>query len=148
MIITKHAPLDVAAAGAVTAAFHLSGQVCTSAERFFVVDEIHDRFVDLFAERTRKLRIGNGMDESEIGPLVSEAARAKVMRLVDDAMAHGANAVTGGRVPPSQERRLVLRADHPDRRHARHGDLPRGMFWPGRRDLPGEGFRRGDPARE
>ena len=102
MIVTGHAPLEVAAAGAVTAAFHLSGQVCTSAERFFVVDEVHDRFVDLFAERTRKLRIGNGMEESEIGPLVSEAAREKVMRLVDDAITHGAQAVTGGRVPPSR----------------------------------------------
>ncbi len=39
MIVTAHAPLDVAAAGAVTAAFHMSGQVCTSAERFFVVDD-------------------------------------------------------------------------------------------------------------
>jgi acyl-CoA reductase-like NAD-dependent aldehyde dehydrogenase len=101
MIVSAHAPLDVAAAGAVTAAFHLSGQVCTSAERFFVVDEVHDRFVDLFAERTRALRIGNGLDKSEIGPLVSEAARAKVMRLVEDAIASGATAVTGGRIPPA-----------------------------------------------
>ncbi len=100
LIVSAHAPLEVAAAGSVTAAFHLSGQVCTSAERFFVVDSVHDRFVELFAEKTRNLRIGNGMDETEIGPLVSEAARAKVMRLVDDAVAHGAKAVTGGRVPP------------------------------------------------
>jgi acyl-CoA reductase-like NAD-dependent aldehyde dehydrogenase len=99
MIVTAHAPLDVAAAGAVTAAFHLSGQVCTSAERFFVVDAVHDRFVDLFAERTRALRIGNGLDRSEIGPLVSEAARQRVMRLIDDAVANGATAVTGGRIP-------------------------------------------------
>jgi acyl-CoA reductase-like NAD-dependent aldehyde dehydrogenase len=101
MIISKHAPLDVAAAGAVTAAFHLSGQVCTSAERFFVVDEVHDAFVGKFAAETRRLRIGNGLDRSEIGPLVSEAARAKVMRLVDDAVRSGAKAVTGGRVPPA-----------------------------------------------
>ena len=102
MIVTKHAPLEVAAAGAVTAAFHLTGQVCTSAERFYVVDEIHDRFVDLFAKRTRALRIGNGMEESEIGPLVSEAARSKVMRLVDDAIATGATAVTGARIPANR----------------------------------------------
>ena len=61
LIVTAHAPLDVAAAGSVTAAFHLSGQVCTSAERFFVVDSVHDRFVELFAEKTRALRIGNGL---------------------------------------------------------------------------------------
>ena len=99
-IVSRHAPIDVAAAGAVTAAFHLSGQVCTSAERFFVVDEVHDRFVEAMAERTRKLRIGHGLGRTEIGPLVGEAARAKVERLVRDACAKGATAVTGGRVPP------------------------------------------------
>jgi acyl-CoA reductase-like NAD-dependent aldehyde dehydrogenase len=100
LIISKHAPLDVAAAGAVTAAFHLSGQICTSAERFYVVDEVHDEFVEQFAERTRALRIGHGLERTEIGPMVSEAARNKVMRLVDDAVAKGATLVCGGRIPP------------------------------------------------
>ncbi|WP_240967262.1 aldehyde dehydrogenase family protein [Pseudomonas nitroreducens] len=100
MIISRHAPLEVAAAGAVTAAFHLSGQICTSAERFYVVDEVHDEFVVRFAERTRALRIGHGLERSEIGPMVSEAARAKVIRLVDDAIAKGATLVCGGRIPP------------------------------------------------
>lgn len=101
MIISGHAPVEVAAAGAVTAAFHLSGQICTSAERFFVVDAVHDAFVEAFARETAKLRVGNGLERSEIGPLVSEAARAKVMRLVDDAVAKGAKVVFGGRVPPA-----------------------------------------------
>jgi acyl-CoA reductase-like NAD-dependent aldehyde dehydrogenase len=85
---------------AVTAAFHLSGQVCTSAKRFYVVDDVHDDFVEAFAASTRQLRIGHGLDRAEIGPLVSEAARAKVMRLVDEAVAKGANVVTGGKAPP------------------------------------------------
>jgi acyl-CoA reductase-like NAD-dependent aldehyde dehydrogenase len=103
MIVTRHATLEVAAAGAVTAAFHMSGQVCTSAERLFVVDEVHDAFIDRFAERTRVLRIGHGLGRSEIGPLVSEAARANVMRLVDDAVEQGARIITGGRVSPGLE---------------------------------------------
>ncbi|MFP6847422.1 MAG: aldehyde dehydrogenase family protein [Pseudomonas sp.] len=102
MIISKYAPLEVAAAGAVTAAFHLTGQICTSAERFFVVDEVHDAFVTRFAERTRQLRIGHGLEHSEIGPLVSQAARDKVVRLVEDALAKGATLVCGGRIPPQQ----------------------------------------------
>lgn len=102
MIVTDHAPLEIAAAGAVTAAFHLSGQVCTSAERLYVLDGIHDRFVDAFAAETRRLRIGNGLARSEIGPLVSEAARDKVERLVADAIAKGATAVCGGRRPASE----------------------------------------------
>ncbi len=100
MIITRHAPLDVAAAGAVTAAFHMSGQVCTSAERFFVEDAIHDDFVARFAGETARLRIGNGLGRAEIGPLVSQAARDKVIRLVEDARAKGATVITGGRIPP------------------------------------------------
>jgi acyl-CoA reductase-like NAD-dependent aldehyde dehydrogenase len=102
LIVSKHAPLAVAVAGSVTAAFHLTGQICTSAERFFVVSDIHDEFVQQFAEQTRQLRIGHGLERSEIGPLVSEAARAKVMRLVADAVAKGATVVCGGRIPPLQ----------------------------------------------
>ncbi len=102
MIITANAPLEVAAAGAVTAAFHMSGQVCTSAERFFVVDSVHDAFVEKFAAEAKRLRIGNGLSRAEIGPLVSEAARSKVIRLVEDARARGANVVLGGRIPDSE----------------------------------------------
>jgi acyl-CoA reductase-like NAD-dependent aldehyde dehydrogenase len=104
LIVSASAPLDVAADGAVTAAFHLSGQVCTSAERLFVVDGVHDEFVREFAARTARLRVGPGLERSEIGPLVSRAARDRIARLVDDARAQGAVVVTGGRVPPGRER--------------------------------------------
>lgn len=100
MIISAHAPLEVAAAGAVTAAFHMSGQVCTSTERIFVVDAVHDAFIAKFVEETKRLRVGNGLSKAEIGPLVSKAARDKVIRLVEDAKAKGAKTLTGGRIPP------------------------------------------------
>lgn len=102
MIISEHAPLDAAVAGSVTSAFHLSGQICVSSERFFVHENIHDEFVSRFAEMTRKLRIGNGLEAAEIGPLVSEAARDKVAGMVEDAVTGGATVVCGGRVPPSR----------------------------------------------
>ena len=102
LIVADSAPVEVAAAGAVTAAFHLSGQICTSAERLFVQDGIHDAFVDAFIRRTRDLRIGNGLGRTEIGPLVSRAARDKVMALVEQAVAAGARVECGGRVPPDR----------------------------------------------
>src|SRR3546814_3368744 len=71
-------------------AFHLSGQICTSAERLYVHEKLHDQFVDAFVARTSALRIGNGMGRTEIGPLASRAARDKVMALVDQAVAAGA----------------------------------------------------------
>ncbi len=103
MIITASAPLDIAAAGAVTAAFHLTGQVCTSTERIYVVDAVYDDFIAAFVAETLALRVGNGLDKSEIGPLVSKAARDKVMRLVSDAVAKGARVECGGRIPEGLE---------------------------------------------
>ncbi len=101
LIVSDAAPLDVAVAGAVTAAFHLSGQICTSAERLYVHEKVHDRFVEDFVALTRTLRIGNGMGRTEIGPLASRAARDKVVALVEQAVAAGARIECGGRVPPS-----------------------------------------------
>ncbi|WP_112313127.1 aldehyde dehydrogenase family protein [Pseudogemmobacter bohemicus] len=103
MVIAASAPLEVAAAGAVTAAFHMSGQVCTSTERIYAVDAIHDAFIAAFVAETQRLRIGNGLGRHEIGPLVSKAARDKVMRLVADAIAKGAKLECGGRIPPGLE---------------------------------------------
>ena len=103
MIITAHAPIDVAAAGAVTSAFHITGQVCTSTERIYVVDSVHDTFVAAFKAETARLRIGNGLDKSEIGPLISQAARDKVEGLIADAVAKGATVECGGRIPPAHQ---------------------------------------------
>lgn len=103
MIITAHAPIDVAAAGAVTGAFHMTGQVCTSTERIYVVDSVHDAFVAAFKAETTRLRIGNGLDKSEIGPLVSKSARDKVERLVADAIAKGAKVECGGCIPSGHQ---------------------------------------------
>jgi acyl-CoA reductase-like NAD-dependent aldehyde dehydrogenase len=99
LIVAASAPLDIAAAGAVTAAFHLSGQVCTSAERIIVLDEVHDAFLARFVAATKALRIGPGLGRSEIGPLVSQAARDRVLRLVADAVSKGAKLACGGGIP-------------------------------------------------
>ena len=104
LIVLADAPVDIAAAGAVTAAFHLSGQVCTAAERLFVEDAVYDAFMAAFVERTERLRIGNGLEQSEIGPLVSEAARARVMRLVTDALGQGRGSSPAGGCHPGSRR--------------------------------------------
>lgn len=104
LIVSNKGPLDVAIAGSVTAAFHLSGQICTSAERFFVHEQVHDAFVEGLARGARALRVGPGLEKSEIGPLVNKAARDKVSGLVDEAVRQGATLVTGGRIPPDREK--------------------------------------------
>ena len=89
-IVSDKAPLEVAIAGSATAAFHLSGQICASAERFLADESIHDASVDGLVRGAKALRVGDGLGETEIGPLVSLAARDKVIHPVDDAVAKGA----------------------------------------------------------
>jgi len=99
MIISEHAPLDVAVPGTVCSAFHLSGQICTSSERLFVHEAVHDAFVERFVAEAKALRVGSGLEKAEIGPLVSEAARDKVIALVNGAVDAGATIACGGKIP-------------------------------------------------
>jgi len=101
-IVSNHADINVAAAGTVTAGFLQSGQVCTSTERVYVHTDVHDQFVEALVARTKQLRIGHGLSIAEIGPMVSEAARAKVIALVEDATRKGATVALGGRIPPDR----------------------------------------------
>jgi acyl-CoA reductase-like NAD-dependent aldehyde dehydrogenase len=89
--------VDVAARGGAWAAFLNAGQVCTSAERFYVAEEVYDDYLSAFAEHTGGLRLGDPMAaETDIGPMVSAAQRDKVVAQVEAAVAAGAEVVTGG----------------------------------------------------
>ncbi|MCM8611978.1 NAD-dependent succinate-semialdehyde dehydrogenase [Accumulibacter sp.] len=91
---------DVAAAveGAIIAKYRNTGQTCVCANRLLVQDAVYDRFVERLAERVRSLQVGAGSEEGVTqGPLIDDAALAKVEEHVADALAHGARVVTGGR---------------------------------------------------
>ena len=81
------------------------------------------------------LKAGNGLDDGvTVGPLIDDAALAKMERQVADAVDKGATARDRWRAAHRRRprRRLVLRADAARRRHARHAHLPRGDVRPGR----------------
>jgi betaine-aldehyde dehydrogenase len=89
--------VEVAARGGAWAAYLNAGQVCTSAERFYVASEVYDDFVEAFVEHTRTLRVGDPLDEgTDIGPMVSAAQREKVEAQVGAAVEAGAELVMGG----------------------------------------------------
>lgn len=74
-----------------------SGQACNAAKRFVVIDEIYDNFVALMSEAFAERRPGDPRDaDAGYGPMSSAAALAGLEAQVDDALAHGARAVTGG----------------------------------------------------
>ena len=89
--------IEIAAKGGAWAAFLNAGQVCTSAERFYVLDDVYDDYVQAFADHTSSLVIGDPHDPStDVGPMVSAGQRAKVVDQVEAAVAAGAEVVVGG----------------------------------------------------
>lgn len=77
--------------------FRNAGQVCVSPTRFYVQQDIYDRFVAGFAERTSKMVVGDGMETGvQMGPLANPRRPAAVEALVADARAKGARILTGG----------------------------------------------------
>jgi acyl-CoA reductase-like NAD-dependent aldehyde dehydrogenase len=91
------ADVGVAARGGAWAAYLNAGQVCTSAERFYVAREVYDDFVSEFVDYTRSLRVGDPLDEStDLGPMVSAPQRAKVEAQLESAVGAGAEVLVGG----------------------------------------------------
>jgi len=104
-IICDDIDLEVAVRGAVWAAYLNMGQVCTSGERFYVLDSVADKFIDRFVEFTGSLRLGNPMGpDVDLGPMISAAQRDKVERKLDQVREMGANVLCGGRRPPNLKR--------------------------------------------
>jgi acyl-CoA reductase-like NAD-dependent aldehyde dehydrogenase len=91
------ADIGIAAKGGAWAAYLNAGQVCTSAERFYVQREVYDDFLDAFVSHARELRVGDPLDpQTDVGPMVSAPQRAKVEAQVEAAVAAGASLVVGG----------------------------------------------------
>jgi aspartate-semialdehyde dehydrogenase len=97
-LVFGDAKLDHAVDCAVSAKFATSGQDCLGANRFFIEAPIYDAFCRAFVERTERLTVGPGLQDPDIGPLMNEAAVAKQIAHVEDAVARGAHLLTGGRV--------------------------------------------------
>ena len=77
--------------------FRNAGQVCVAPTRFHVQDGIYDRFAAAFAERTRALKIGDGLDAaSQMGPMANARRPEAIAELVGDATSHGARLLAGG----------------------------------------------------
>jgi succinate-semialdehyde dehydrogenase/glutarate-semialdehyde dehydrogenase len=97
LVVFDDADLDVAVDGAMLAKMRNGGAACTAANRFFVHEKIHDRFVDAFTQRMASLVLGNGLDATtQVGPLISRAQQDNVASLVDGAVAGGATVLCGG----------------------------------------------------
>jgi succinate-semialdehyde dehydrogenase/glutarate-semialdehyde dehydrogenase len=78
--------------------FRNAGQVCVSPTRFYIQQGIYKRFVTAIAERSRGIRVANGLDDgAEMGPLANPRRPAAVESMIADAVADGARLLTGGK---------------------------------------------------
>ncbi|NYT38702.1 NAD-dependent succinate-semialdehyde dehydrogenase [Allopusillimonas soli] len=96
-IVFDDADLDKAVKGVIASKFRNAGQTCVCANRIFVQDGIYDEFAARLKKTVEAMKVGNGMDDGvDLGPLIDEAAVAKVKEHIDDATTKGASVLTGG----------------------------------------------------
>ena len=96
-IVLEDADLDLALEGALWGAFGTTGQRCTATSRLIVHRQVAKEFTDMLVERARQLKIGNGLDENvDLGPLINQPAREKVLRYIDIGKGEGARLLIGG----------------------------------------------------
>ncbi|MBW4042735.1 MAG: NAD-dependent succinate-semialdehyde dehydrogenase [Acidobacteria bacterium] len=97
LIVLPGADLEQAVDGAFLAKMRNGGSACTSANRFYVHESLHDGFVAALTARLAAMRVGPGLDRTnELGALVSTGERDKVAELVDRAVEEGASIAIGG----------------------------------------------------
>jgi len=96
-IIFADADLDDAVATSIRSSFWNQGEICLCGSRIFVERSIHDEFVERFAAATKRLRIGDPLDDAtDVGALISEAHLRKVTGYIDLAVQEGGTIVAGG----------------------------------------------------
>jgi len=98
-IVMPSAPIETAARGAAFGAFLNCGQVCAAAERFYVHDGIYDAFVERLVHYAKQVRIGNGLDRVDMGPLASKREFERYSRVIEQAKHEGARVLAGGARP-------------------------------------------------
>jgi succinate-semialdehyde dehydrogenase/glutarate-semialdehyde dehydrogenase len=85
---------------AVTAKFRNSGQVCISPSRFYIHENKKDAFAKSFVEKTKKLKIGNGLEEDvQLGPMTTKKRLNEIEELVEKTKQEGAKVLCGGKRP-------------------------------------------------
>ena len=96
-IVFDDADLDAAVEGAIMCKFRNNGQTCVCANRIYVQAGVYDTFAEKLKTRVEQMKIGDGMEAgTDLGPLINEAAGAKVKEHIDDAIAKGATVILGG----------------------------------------------------
>ena len=96
-VVCEDADIEKASSGAVKGRFINCGQSCIASKRFIVVKNIANQFLEKFIEKTEKLKVGDPLsEETDIGPMVNQAAIENIDEMVKKSIKEGAELATGG----------------------------------------------------
>lgn len=97
-IVFSDADVEAAVEGALISKYRNTGQTCVCTNRFLIHDHVYERFARLFSEKVAALKVADGREAGAMqGPLIDQAALAKVQAHVADALAKGGRILTGGK---------------------------------------------------
>ncbi|MBM7607770.1 aldehyde dehydrogenase (NAD+) [Lysinibacillus composti] len=103
-IVFEDAELSKAVIGAVAGIFAATGQTCIAGSRLLVQRSIYQEFVEKVVEKTKSIRLGNPLNpETEMGPVANKQQFDKILGMIEKAKAEGAQVITGGYSPQSEE---------------------------------------------
>ena len=98
-IVMDDADLTLALEGVLWGAFGTTGQRCTATSRLILHQKVHDTFVDMLVNRTKKLRLGDGLlPTTDVGPCINEGQQKTNQSYVDIGKKEGAKLVLGGKI--------------------------------------------------
>jgi aldehyde dehydrogenase (NAD+) len=98
-IVFADADLDLAAQGVANAIFQNAGQTCSAGSRLLVERSAHDAFVERLAQRAKSMRLGPGVSDPDMGPIISKRQLETIERYVNIGKDEGAGIAAGGRRP-------------------------------------------------
>ena len=105
-IVFDDVDLGVAVNSCLTSIFLNQGQMCTGMSRIFVQEKIYAKFLADFVEKAKRIKLGLADDfETQMGPLINDAQRKKVIAYIEKAKAEGAKLLCGGKIPENAELR-------------------------------------------
>ncbi len=103
-LIFNDVDLEVAVNSSLASIFLNQGQMCTAMSRIFVQEAIYDNFLASFVEKAARIKLGLADNfETQMGPLISDAQRKKVIAYIEKAKAEGGKIVCGGKIPENAE---------------------------------------------
>jgi acyl-CoA reductase-like NAD-dependent aldehyde dehydrogenase len=115
VIVATDADIDVAAKAMAANAFSFAGQSCISVQRIYVEAAAYERFVELFVPRVEELKLGDPADEeTDVGPVIDNDARERILGWIEEARSNGAHVLTGGDTEGELIRPTVLADTAPE----------------------------------